>query len=42
VNRLLKARDAMQKLAKQMGRASGRQGGFAGLARLFQQGGGNW
>ena len=42
VNRVLKARDAMQKLAKQMGKASNRQGGFAGLARLFQQGGGNW
>ena len=42
VNRLLKARDAMQKLARQMGKASGRQSGFAGLARLFQQGGGNW
>jgi signal recognition particle subunit SRP54 len=36
VNRLLKARDAMQKLAKQMGRTSSRQRGFAGLPRLFE------
>jgi signal recognition particle subunit SRP54 len=42
VNRVLKARDAMQKLAKQMGKASSRPGGFAGLSRLFGQGGGNW
>jgi signal recognition particle subunit SRP54 len=45
VNRVLKARDAMQKLARQMGRQSlpgarialkkGRDGGFAGLNRLF-------
>ena len=41
VNRVLKARDAMQKLARQMGRQS-RHGGFAGLPRLFGQGGGNW
>jgi signal recognition particle subunit SRP54 len=41
VNRLLKARDAMQKLAKQIGRQSGRKG-FAGLPRLFEQGGGSW
>jgi signal recognition particle subunit SRP54 len=41
VNRLLKARDAMQKLAKQIGRQSGRKC-FAGLPRLFEQGGGNW
>ncbi|HLZ93973.1 MAG TPA: signal recognition particle protein [Candidatus Dormibacteraeota bacterium] len=43
VNRLLKARDAMQKLVKQMGR-QGQQsrGGFAGINRLFGQGGGNW
>jgi len=36
VNRLLKARDAMQKLAKQMGRGSSRSRGFAGLPRLFE------
>jgi len=36
VNRLLKAREAMQKLAKQMGRSSSRQRGFAGLPRLFE------
>jgi len=36
VNRLLKARDAMQKLAKQMGRSSSRQRGFAGFPRLFE------
>ena len=41
VNRVLKARDAMQKLARQMGRQS-RHGGLAGLPRLFGQGGGNW
>jgi signal recognition particle subunit SRP54 len=41
VNRVLKARDAMQKLARQMGRQS-KRGGFAGLPRLFGQGGGNW
>src|SRR5579872_5127725 len=42
VNRVLKAREAMQKLVRQFGKQSSRQGGFAGLARLFQQGGGNW
>ena len=36
VNRLLKAREAMQKLARQMGRSSSRQRGFAGLPRLFE------
>jgi signal recognition particle subunit SRP54 len=46
VNRLLKARDAMQKLAKQMGRLPGARGakvagsryggGLAGLSRLFE------
>ena len=45
VNRVLKARDAMQKLARQMGRQP-RQGGLAGTRsaapRLFGQGGGNW
>ncbi|HET7466070.1 MAG TPA: signal recognition particle protein [Candidatus Dormibacteraeota bacterium] len=40
VNRVLKARDAMQKLARQMGRPQ--QRGLAGLPRLFGQGGGNW
>ena len=42
VNRLLKARDAMQKLARQLGRQAGSRRGFAGLPRLFEQGGGNW
>ena len=48
VNRVLKAREAMQKLAKQMGRLPAgrggglRQGGFAGLGRRFEQGGGSW
>src|SRR5262249_8481340 len=42
VNRVIKARDAMQKLARQFGKASNRQGGIAGLSRLFGQGGGNW
>ena len=41
VNRLLKARDSMQKLVKQMGRQQSRKG-FAGINRLFEQGGGNW
>ncbi len=45
VNRVLKARDAMQKLARQMGRQP-RQRGLAGTRRaaprLFGQGGGNW
>jgi signal recognition particle subunit SRP54 len=41
VNRVLKARDAMQKLARQMGRQP-RQRGLAGLPRPFGQGGGNW
>ena len=45
VNRVLKARDAMQKLARQMGRQT-RQRGLAGTRRaaprLFGQGGGNW
>jgi signal recognition particle subunit SRP54 len=38
VNRLLKAREAMQKLAKQLGGRSGK----AGVARLFGQGGPGW
>jgi signal recognition particle subunit SRP54 len=45
VNRVLKAREAMQKLAKQMGRipaGRGGVGGFAGLGRRFEKGGGNW
>ena len=45
VNRVLKARDAMQKLARQMGRQP-RQRGLAGTRRAaprpFGQGGGNW
>jgi signal recognition particle subunit SRP54 len=40
VNRVLKARDAMQKLAKQLG--VGDRGGKAGLGRLFGQGGSGW
>jgi signal recognition particle subunit SRP54 len=36
INRLLKAREAMQKLARQMGRSSSRSRGFAGLPRLFE------
>jgi signal recognition particle subunit SRP54 len=40
VNRVLKARDAMQKLAKQFG--SGNRGGRAGLSRLLGQGGTGW
>jgi signal recognition particle subunit SRP54 len=38
VNRLLKARETMQKLAKQLGSRSGK----AGVARLFGQGGPGW
>jgi signal recognition particle subunit SRP54 len=38
VNRLLKARETMQKLAKQFGSRSGK----AGVARLFGQGGPGW
>jgi len=40
VNRVLKARDAMQKLAKQFGVRD--RGGKAGLGRLFGQGGSGW
>jgi signal recognition particle subunit SRP54 len=36
INRLLKAREAMQKLARQMSRGSSRSRGFAGLPRLFE------
>jgi signal recognition particle subunit SRP54 len=38
VNRVLKARETMQKLAKQLGT----RGGKAGVARLFGQGGPGW
>ena len=38
VNRLLKARDAMQKLARQFGKG----GGLAGLPRIQRQGGAGW
>lgn len=40
VNRVLKAREAMQKLAKQFG--TGARGSKAGLNRLFGQGGTGW
>jgi len=40
VNRVLKARDAMQKLAKQFG--AGNRGSKAGIGRLFGQGGTGW
>ncbi|TMD34331.1 MAG: signal recognition particle protein [Chloroflexi bacterium] len=40
VNRVIKARDAMQKLAKQFG--AGNRGSKAGLGRLFGQGGTGW
>jgi len=41
VNRLLKARDAMQQLAKQFG-APGRKGKLTGLPRIARQGGAGW
>ncbi len=41
VNRVLKARDAMQKLAKQFG-AVNRKGKAVGLPRLFGKGGASW
>ncbi len=41
VNRLLKARDAMQKLAKQFG-PLGRKGRTAGIPRMYGQGGAGW
>jgi signal recognition particle subunit SRP54 len=41
VNRLLKARDTMQKLAKQLGPLS-RKGRLAGLPRISGQGGAGW
>ena len=40
VNRVIKARDTMQKLAKQFG--TGNRGGRAGLSRLLGQGGTGW
>jgi signal recognition particle subunit SRP54 len=40
VNRVLKARDTMQKLAKTFG--AGNRGGKAGMGRLFGQGGTGW
>jgi signal recognition particle subunit SRP54 len=40
VNRVIKAREAMQKLAKQFG--SGNRGSKAGFGRLFGQGGSGW
>jgi signal recognition particle subunit SRP54 len=41
VNRLLKARETMQKLAKQFGPLS-RKGRQAGLPRIYGQGGAGW
>src|SRR5437667_330388 len=41
VNRLLKAREAMQKLARQFGMA-GRKGKRVGFPRLYGQGGAGW
>jgi signal recognition particle subunit SRP54 len=41
VNRVLKAREAMQKLAKQFG-AKNRKGRVVGLPRIFGQGGTGW
>jgi signal recognition particle subunit SRP54 len=41
VNRLLKARETMQKLAKQFGPLS-RKGRLAGLPRIYGQGGAGW
>src|SRR5438105_1470765 len=40
INRLLKAREAMQKLAKQFG--PGRKGKLGGLPRMYGQGGAGW
>jgi signal recognition particle subunit SRP54 len=42
VNRVIKAREAMQKLAKQFGMQPGGRRGKAGVARLFGQGGPGW
>ena len=41
INRLLKAREAMQKMAKQFG-ATGRKGKLVGLPRMYGQGGTGW
>jgi len=41
VNRVLKSREAMQKLVKQFG-AKGRKGRIAGVPRIFGQGGSGW
>jgi len=41
INRLLKAREAMQKMAKQFG-ATGRKGKVVGLPRMYGQGGTGW
>jgi signal recognition particle subunit SRP54 len=41
VNRVLKARETMQKLAKQFGSVN-RRGKAVGLPRLFGQGGAGW
>jgi signal recognition particle subunit SRP54 len=41
INRLLKAREAMQKMAKQFGSA-GRKGRLAGLPGIYGQGGAGW
>jgi signal recognition particle subunit SRP54 len=42
VNRVIKAREAMQKLAKQFGLQSGSRRGKVGVPRLFGQGGPGW
>ena len=42
INRLLKAREAMQKLAKQFGGAVGRKGKLFGFPRMTGQGGAGW
>ena len=42
VNRVIKAREATQKLAKQFGLQSGARRGKAGVPRLFGQGGPGW
>ena len=42
VNRVLKAREAMQKLLKQFGAVGNRKGKAVGLPRLFGKGGAGW
>jgi len=42
VNRVLKAREAMQQLAKQFGAVGNRKGKAVGLPRLFGKGGAGW